>query len=343
MSATVRRLEQCAAAHGGIELVRRTNTILERTSAIEKKELYHDFHYNLRKWNQKRSRGEDVGVPAVLKGQGAPPQCNFLLRCWVCWKRVDSACKLCKVCNPYKECLQCYEEKKKDGHPHPHFKETPDIAGADSCDAVSVSSLPVGAVPSAAGRGQGVLCATTMYDSLFPEPKEGYRNILSFDGGGIRGYLSMLLFEKYIKLLMLREGRGDDVTPEEVDIFAQRVVREKFSLVTGTSIGGIIAIMLGMETPLSYILKLFETRAHEIFHKNSMFKVTSSNYSGKGIRQVCIDVIQSYLDRNPALKDRGVTPETLRLIDLPLRVAVTTMDLETNSVQLLRFKDCSIE
>lgn len=59
-------------------------------------------------------------------------------------------------------------------------------------------------------------------------------NILSLDGGGIRGVSTLLILEAIME--KIRDLKGLEASPRPCDYF---------DLIGGTSTGGIIAIMLG--------------------------------------------------------------------------------------------------
>ena len=331
-----RELERYAYQCGGDELIRRSRALVERASDDYRLPLHQDFENNLRRWYHKHLNHEAPPSERPSKGKPAT-QFTFVMQCYVCWNRIERGgeCKLCEVCNPYKECTKCFEEKMKDNHPHPHFL----LPGSASAALATTSSSSSSTVP----EGHENL-TSKYYDTIFPEPKMGARNILSLDGGGIRGYLALLMFSKLCKVLMRNEMNLEgEPSTAEFDAFVSKVVREKFTLITGTSIGGIVALLLGMETPLSEILALFEKRSKDIFQKNWFFQMTSPKYSASGITKVCIEVIQNFLDRNPELKKQGITAKTLRMVDLPLRVAVTTFDLGKNEVRTMRRQDIYIQ
>ena len=69
--------------------------------------------------------------------------------------------------------------------------------------------------------------------------------IMSFDGGGIRGYLSILILRKLLK--------------ENPDIL------DKIDLFAGTSTGGIIALGLAYGIDIDVILELYRYKGGEIF------------------------------------------------------------------------------
>lgn len=71
-------------------------------------------------------------------------------------------------------------------------------------------------------------------------------NILSLDGGGVRGVYSAAALAEIEKEI------GGRVT-------------DYFDLITGTSTGGILAIGLGLDLPASTLLEFYQKRAQEIF------------------------------------------------------------------------------
>ncbi len=75
--------------------------------------------------------------------------------------------------------------------------------------------------------------------------------ILSLDGGGIRGLLSILLLERLIE---------ESATPDLID---------RVDLFAGTSTGGLIALGLAAEIPLAKIRNLYLREGLKIFSENS--------------------------------------------------------------------------
>jgi len=200
--------------------------------------------------------------------------------CDVCNEPLKSEwyhCSFCKDC--YDECDTCWKEKKKQGKAHPHSMKN-------------------------------------MVWSLYEDHIANQVNILTFDGGGIRGYLSMLMFERYCVQVKKTHEKRTGPTKQTLDQFVQEMLRKKFHLISGTSIGGIIAIMLGLEIPLSKIKNLFKAKAHEIFPG---IKLPGLPYSNEGIRRLYNEVVKEfYPNRNP---------EDLTFGDLKLPVAVTSFNI----------------
>eukprot|EP00009_Paramoeba_aestuarina_P008598 CAMPEP_0201520688 /NCGR_PEP_ID=MMETSP0161_2-20130828/12143_1 /ASSEMBLY_ACC=CAM_ASM_000251 /TAXON_ID=180227 /ORGANISM="Neoparamoeba aestuarina, Strain SoJaBio B1-5/56/2" /LENGTH=383 /DNA_ID=CAMNT_0047919157 /DNA_START=68 /DNA_END=1219 /DNA_ORIENTATION=+ len=174
--------------------------------------------------------------------------------------------------------------------------------------------------------------------SLFCPGQDQTCNILSFDGGGIRGYMSCLMFQRYCETLQKYEvDNGYSRADESLDEFALRVVREKFDLICGTSIGGIITLMFALETPLSKIIQLFEDEKETIFHKEWLIERAAGKpkYESKGLHEVAEKVVKMYQATLPAEDPRKRMAATeFRMKDVPLKCAMATFDLETNNVML---------
>ncbi|MGE4158884.1 MAG: patatin-like phospholipase family protein [Planctomycetota bacterium] len=124
--------------------------------------------------------------------------------------------------------------------------------------------------------------------------------ILSLDGGGIRGLLSIVLME-----------RLENDTPGflgKVDLFA------------GTSTGGILALALAGGTPLSLLRQFYEGAGQAIFgdsladNVKDLGSATGAQYSNHGLRRA---IRQLFGDK--------------KLMDLKGRVLIPAFDLDNNS------------
>lgn len=216
----------------------------------------------------------------------------------------------CSLCGDFDQCRACSEIKKSNGFPlHSHQVE-----------------------------------AQEWMWKLFPQDAElkvqGQDNLLCFDGGGIRGYTSILMFEKYC--LLLRQFAPYETPPEEtLDDFAARLIHTKFDIICGTSIGGIVALMLAMGVRLSKIRAMFEEKASMIFEKQPWYRLGSTAYSDAGLktlfREVVLDLYND-LRNDPALKSgirhlitedktKDPDPMQLELGDISISCGVTSYDL----------------
>lgn len=79
----------------------------------------------------------------------------------------------------------------------------------------------------------------------------GKFNILSIDGGGIRGIHAAKILAEFENYLQKNSER--------------KSLWEHFDLITGTSTGGIIAIALALGIPATEILEMYQTKASTIF------------------------------------------------------------------------------
>lgn len=95
--------------------------------------------------------------------------------------------------------------------------------------------------------------------------------ILALSGGGYRGlYTAQVLAD-------LEEEFGSPIG-------------QRFDLITGTSVGGIIAIAIALEIPMQKVVELFVQHGHEIFKKrrwySRWFGYRRSNYTADGLKQL---------------------------------------------------------
>ncbi len=105
-------------------------------------------------------------------------------------------------------------------------------------------------------------------------------NILSLDGGGIRG---LILLEQ---LVVLENILGTNI-------------RNKFDLISGTSTGGIIAVLLSLGYSASDLLSIYTIHGENIFKKHFWrFGLFMPKYDDKYFN----DLIKKYVD-NKELKD----------------------------------------
>lgn len=88
--------------------------------------------------------------------------------------------------------------------------------------------------------------------------QERYR-ILSLDGGGTRGIISIAFLEQIEALLQARLGRGDDF-----------VLSDYFDLIGGTSVGALIATQLALGERVSAVKDNFTAWMPEIFRKRRL-------------------------------------------------------------------------
>jgi patatin-like phospholipase/acyl hydrolase len=116
-------------------------------------------------------------------------------------------------------------------------------------------------------------------------------NILSIDGGGIRGIFPA-------KFLQEMEDRLHEKGYEYTKI------HEHFDLICGTSTGGIIAIALALGIPASEIQNLYFYNASQIFRRRDFFGLVNSKYDSRNLEQIVKSTYQKYFDgQDPRLND----------------------------------------
>lgn len=100
------------------------------------------------------------------------------------------------------------------------------------------------------------------------------KRILTIDGGGVRGVIPAVVLEE------LEQRLGKSVV-------------SSFDLISGTSVGGIIACSLAAGHSAETVRKLIENRSHDIFKQRifSGFSLVRSRYSNRYLR----DMLTEYL------------------------------------------------
>lgn len=98
------------------------------------------------------------------------------------------------------------------------------------------------------------------------EPNDGPKKMLSIDGGGLRGMISLQILAKIEKLL--RDHRGNQ----------QLVLADEFDYIAGTSTGAIIAAGLALGKTVAELEQLYLTLGPSVFKKQLNPKVFWSLY-----------------------------------------------------------------
>ncbi|KAL2289483.1 hypothetical protein FJTKL_01756 [Diaporthe vaccinii] len=89
--------------------------------------------------------------------------------------------------------------------------------------------------------------------------------ILVLDGGGIKGYTSLLILQRIFRMLKDKAGNQLTEQPKPCDVF---------DLIVGTSTGGLIAVMLGrLHMTIEEAIKQYETVGEKVFGKPTYGKV----------------------------------------------------------------------
>jgi len=89
-------------------------------------------------------------------------------------------------------------------------------------------------------------------------PKAETLRILSIDGGGVKGYTSLLILQRIFRTLQDDNDLPEMPRPCEV-----------FDLIAGTSTGGLIAVMLGrLHMTIEECIRQYETIGAKVFAKS---------------------------------------------------------------------------
>ncbi|KAK4207930.1 acyl transferase/acyl hydrolase/lysophospholipase [Rhypophila decipiens] len=150
--------------------------------------------------------------------------------------------------------------------------------------------------------------------------------ILSLDGGGVKGFTSLLLLQSIFQ--SIESQTGQQVHPYEY-----------FDLIAGTSTGGLIAILLGrLRMSIEDSIDAYKVLSPKIFKKKwwsdmSLLKVLGSEmnrtwFQGRNLQDAVCSL----------LSDKGLDPET-RLVeseDPHCKVFVYAVDAHSSNVRLLR-------
>ncbi|KAG9566642.1 FabD/lysophospholipase-like protein, partial [Aureobasidium melanogenum] len=171
--------------------------------------------------------------------------------------------------------------------------------------------------------------------------------VLTFDGGGIRGYASLLIVRQ-----LLREIRKVECDPREDPGQASRptfgenelpLPCDYFNFMFGTSTGGIISIMLGrLRMSIQECIRVYEQFGNQIFAKKRPFYFPGRNkYDCLELERIIDEVAKRYSPGDipvPQLWDPLISSEQNRARDqrtgnhpTPCRVGVLAMKENTET------------
>ena len=95
---------------------------------------------------------------------------------------------------------------------------------------------------------------------------------MSLTGGGYRGLYTATVLEDIES--HLKKKNEDDC------------IANYFDLITGTSIGGIIALALAYEIPANEIAKIFDENGKKIFKKQALFGFFKAKYNSDTLKKI---------------------------------------------------------
>ena len=104
--------------------------------------------------------------------------------------------------------------------------------------------------------------------------RTGPKRLLSLDGGGIRGLISLEVLAAIESMLQRRLKRGDDF-----------VLADYFDYIAGTSTGGIIATCLAWGMRIAQVREFYQTNGQTMFDKASILKRFHYKYDDEALAQ----------------------------------------------------------
>jgi hypothetical protein len=115
---------------------------------------------------------------------------------------------------------------------------------------------------------------------ITPSPRDihllssGPKRILSLDGGGVRGAVTLAFLEQLEALLRARHGRDD------------LVLSDYFDLIGGTSSGAVIATGLALGKPVGELINLYRTLSRIGFTPNWLHTFWNSKFKAEALESV---------------------------------------------------------
>lgn len=99
------------------------------------------------------------------------------------------------------------------------------------------------------------------------------KNLLSLDGGGIRGIFSLQVLVEMERQLREREGNPD------------LVLADHFDYIGGTSTGAIIGSMISWGLPADKVLELYMEQSVAMFRRQRWYRRLSSKFVSEGLKE----------------------------------------------------------
>jgi len=136
------------------------------------------------------------------------------------------------------------------------------------------------------------------------------KRILSLDGGGVRGIITIAFLERIEAVLKERSGRGSEFR-----------LSDYFDLVGGTSVGSILATLIALGYPVAEIKKIFREWCPSIFHRPLLgIPFISPRFSSGGLKRRARKILQD---------------ATLETAPLKTGLAIVTKRVDTGSPWVL--------
>jgi hypothetical protein len=160
--------------------------------------------------------------------------------------------------------------------------------------------------------------------------------ILTLDGGGIRGYSSLLLIQRLMREVAAWENfyeRQQHPNKLDVTIFKEESILPcmYFDFMYGTSTGGLIGTMLGrLRMPVPICLEIYKAVGNELFGKRRSKLPLATKYHHQPLEAAVRDIVKKYCPLHQS--DCGGTdwnPWFLELKELGISTTISAEDITT--------------
>ena len=145
------------------------------------------------------------------------------------------------------------------------------------------------------------------------------KNILTFDGGGVRGYSSLLILKKVMEeVARIERELNPEATSSAHSPMVQPVPQPAaeamdyrpchyFDYIGGTSTGGLIAIMLGrLRMSVDSTVEEYKQLSAKVFEKpSSRLRRSLANYSSASRRETLVNIFHALRPAQPSAEEEN--------------------------------------
>lgn len=156
------------------------------------------------------------------------------------------------------------------------------------------------------------------------------RRLLTLDGGGIRGLITIEVLAEMERVLRQRHGRPD------------LVLSDFFDYVAGTSTGAIIATCISLGMRVDQIREFYEANGEVMFDKARLLRRFRYKFEDERLAQTLRDVLNEYRSPEERLADRHLTlgsPALRTLLMIVMRNASTDSPWPVSSNPHAKYND----
>jgi uncharacterized protein len=154
--------------------------------------------------------------------------------------------------------------------------------------------------------------------------------LLTLDGGGIRGLITIEVLAEMERVLRQRHGRSD------------LVLADFFDYVAGTSTGAIIATCISLGMPVDRIREFYEANGDVMFDKARLLRRFRYKFEDQRLAQTLRDVLNEYCSPEERLAGRDLTlgsPALRTLLMIVMRNASTDSPWPVSSNPHAKYND----